>query len=97
MDAVRQARQTNFDIIFMDENMPGLSGSEAIAEIRRAEATAEQVHRARIISRSADADDVLIAARAHDAGADFVWSKMMQISTAEIIEVLAGASAFAPR
>jgi DNA-binding response OmpR family regulator len=33
-DAVDQAKNTNFDIVFLDENMPGLSGIETLARLK---------------------------------------------------------------
>jgi CheY-like chemotaxis protein len=33
-DAVEMSRETNFDIIFLDENMPGISGLEALMRIK---------------------------------------------------------------
>ncbi len=34
-DALDELNHTNFDIIFLDENMPGLSGLETLAEIKK--------------------------------------------------------------
>jgi CheY-like chemotaxis protein len=33
-DAIDMCNETNFDIVFLDENMPGLSGLETLAEIK---------------------------------------------------------------
>ncbi len=33
-DAVDKATENNFDIIFLDENMPGLSGLETLSRIK---------------------------------------------------------------
>ena len=33
-DALEEIRQTRFDIVFLDENMPGLSGLETLNEIK---------------------------------------------------------------
>lgn len=33
-DAIDAVKAENFDIIFLDENMPGLSGLEALSEIK---------------------------------------------------------------
>ncbi|HKK37846.1 MAG TPA: response regulator [Cryomorphaceae bacterium] len=33
-DAVDMVQEQNFDIIFLDENMPGMSGLEALSEIK---------------------------------------------------------------
>ncbi|MDR1730247.1 MAG: PglZ domain-containing protein [Prevotellaceae bacterium] len=38
-DAADKAREENFDIIFLDENMPGLSGLEALAKIKEIDNT----------------------------------------------------------
>lgn len=34
LDAVEKANNQNFDIVFLDENMPGLTGLEALAQIK---------------------------------------------------------------
>ncbi len=34
-DAVAQVRETYFDIVFLDENMPGMSGLQALQEIKK--------------------------------------------------------------
>ena len=36
VDAVEQVRNQGFDVIFLDENMPGMSGLEALSEIKQA-------------------------------------------------------------
>ena len=33
-DAIDLIKDTNFDIVFLDENMPGLSGLETLTEIK---------------------------------------------------------------
>ena len=33
-DAINLVDETNFDIVFLDENMPGLTGLETLAEIK---------------------------------------------------------------
>jgi len=33
-DAIEQSKNTNFDIVFLDENMPGLSGIETLARLK---------------------------------------------------------------
>src|SRR3982750_3855108 len=33
-DAVELSEQKNFDVVFLDENMPGLSGLEALTQIK---------------------------------------------------------------
>ena len=33
-DAVELCQQENFDIVFLDENMPGLSGLETLSDIK---------------------------------------------------------------
>lgn len=39
MEALEEIRKENFDIVFLDENMPGLSGLETLAEIKEYEAS----------------------------------------------------------
>ncbi|MFL5729093.1 MAG: response regulator, partial [Cytophagaceae bacterium] len=34
MDAVEKCQETKFDIVFLDENMPGMSGLEALSQIK---------------------------------------------------------------
>src|SRR5687767_11851679 len=34
LDAVDACRKNNFDIIFLDENMPGISGLETLSQIK---------------------------------------------------------------
>lgn len=34
LDAIEEAKKTPFDIIFLDENMPGISGLEALSQIK---------------------------------------------------------------
>ena len=34
-DAIELCRQQTFDIVFLDENMPGISGLEALTEIKK--------------------------------------------------------------
>ncbi|RYU79056.1 T9SS response regulator signal transducer PorX [Hymenobacter persicinus] len=38
-DAIEQVQEQNFDIVFLDENMPGLSGLETLTEIKTAKPT----------------------------------------------------------
>ncbi|MFC7357263.1 response regulator [Jejudonia soesokkakensis] len=38
-EALEEIRDQNFDIVFLDENMPGLTGLETLAEIKEYEAT----------------------------------------------------------
>ena len=38
-DAIDACREEQFDIVFLDENMPGLSGLEALQEIKEAHPT----------------------------------------------------------
>jgi DNA-binding response OmpR family regulator len=33
-DAIELFKETNFDIVFLDENMPGMSGLEVLSEIK---------------------------------------------------------------
>ncbi|HLU87270.1 MAG TPA: response regulator, partial [Taishania sp.] len=34
LDAVERSEEENFDVIFLDENMPGISGLEALTRIK---------------------------------------------------------------
>ena len=36
-DAIECCKEESFDIIFLDENMPGLTGLETLAQIKRSE------------------------------------------------------------
>ncbi len=38
-EALEEIKNTNFDIVFLDENMPGLSGLETLAEIKELQAS----------------------------------------------------------
>ena len=38
-DAVDQVRDAYFDVVFLDENMPGVSGLEALAQIKEIDPT----------------------------------------------------------
>ena len=38
-DAIEQVQEQNFDIVFLDENMPGLSGLQTLTEIKAAKPT----------------------------------------------------------
>ncbi len=38
-DALEEMENTNFDIVFLDENMPGLSGLETLAELKKIDPT----------------------------------------------------------
>jgi CheY-like chemotaxis protein len=65
MDAVELARQSEFDIVFLDYNMPGFSGLETITEFRRAK------RRLTFILMTSTQDEAL-AARARAQGAAFL-------------------------
>jgi CheY-like chemotaxis protein len=39
MEALEEIKKQNFDIVFLDENMPGLTGLETLAEIKELQAT----------------------------------------------------------
>ena len=38
MEALEEIKKQNFDIVFLDENMPGLTGIETLAEIKEYQA-----------------------------------------------------------
>ena len=38
-EALEEIENTNFDIVFLDENMPGLTGLETLAEIKEKQAS----------------------------------------------------------
>lgn len=65
MEAIDLARDREFDIVFLDYNMPGFSGLETIAEFRRAQ------RRPIFVLMTSTADEA-IAARARAQGAAFL-------------------------
>jgi CheY-like chemotaxis protein len=64
-EALALARTADFDFVFFDHNLPGLSGLEAIAELRRAKRYPDFV----LIT---SADDDSLAAKAHAHGVAFL-------------------------
>jgi len=66
-EALALARAVEFDLVFFDYNLPGLSGLEAIAELRRAERHADFV-----LMTSADGE--ALAEKAHAQGIAFLLS-----------------------
>lgn len=65
-DAIERARTTEFDIVFLDYNMPGLSGLETITEFRR-----DAKQRLMFVLMTS-APDEAIATRARAKGAAFL-------------------------
>jgi CheY-like chemotaxis protein len=65
MEAVELAREVEFDIVFLDYNMPGFSGLETIIEFRR-------VKRRPIFVLMTSTQNDLVAARARAQGAAFL-------------------------
>jgi CheY-like chemotaxis protein len=65
MEAVELAREQEFDIVFLDYNLPGLSGLETIAEFRRAQ------RRPTFVLMTSTADEAIVA-RARAQGAAFL-------------------------
>jgi len=64
-EALALARTADFDFVFFDHNLPGLSGLEAIAELRRAKRYPDFV----LIT---SADDEYLAEKAHAQGVAFL-------------------------
>src|SRR6202034_183871 len=64
-EALQLARQAEFDIAFVDYNMPGFSGLETISEFRRA-------HRRLSFVLITSTPDEAVAARARSLGAAFL-------------------------
>jgi len=64
-DAIELARENEFDIVFVDYNMPGFSGLETITEFRRAK------QRPTFVLMTSTPDEAL-AARARAQGAGFL-------------------------
>ena len=44
MDAIELIAENNYDIVFLDENMPGLTGIETLTEIKNSEAKSSRHH-----------------------------------------------------
>lgn len=65
INAIEIARKINFDIVFLDHNMPGFSGLETMAEFRR------EKRRVSVVIMTSTPDDAL-AARVHAQGAIFL-------------------------
>ena len=63
--ALALARAAEFDFVFFDHNLPGLSGLEAIAELRRAKRYPGFV-------LMTSADDAALAEKAHTQGIAFL-------------------------
>jgi CheY-like chemotaxis protein len=64
-EALALARTVDFDLIFFDHNLPGVSGLEAIAELRRAKRYPDFV-------LMTSADDEALAEKAHAQGIAFL-------------------------
>ena len=65
MEAIEQAREADFNIVFLDYNMPGFSGLETMAEFRR------ENRRPTFVLMTSTADDA-VALRARAQGAAFL-------------------------
>jgi CheY-like chemotaxis protein len=65
MEAIKQGREADFNIVFLDYNMPGFSGLETMAEFRR------ENRRPTFVLMTSIADDA-VALRARAQGAAFL-------------------------
>ncbi len=63
--ALKTVRETDFDLVFLDYNMPGFSGLETLAELRR------EKRRVYVVLMTSMTDGSL-AERAHELGAAFL-------------------------
>ena len=78
--ALKMARESDYDLVFLDYNMPGLSGLETLAEFKR------EKRRANVVMITSTQDETL-AKRARDAGAAFLKKPFFP---ADIERVLCG-------
>jgi DNA-binding response OmpR family regulator len=60
--ALQDVRERNFDIVFLDYNMPGSDGFEILSELRRLQSRV-------VVVMMTSTDDAAVAERAHMAGA----------------------------
>jgi len=82
-ESIEKFKREAVDLIFMDENMPGMQGGEAISLIRKIE-NEKGMSRTTIIGLTGDADDETKESLLN-AGADDVLTKPVQLK--EIIRV----------
>ena len=78
--ALKMARESDFDLVFLDYNMPGLSGLETLSEFKR------EKRRVNVVMITSTQDETL-AKRARDAGAAFLKKPFFP---ADIERVLCG-------
>jgi len=83
-ESIEKFKTEEIDLIFMDENMPGMSGGEAISIIRKREEK-KKLKKITIIGLTGDADDKTRESLLN-AGADDVLTKPVQLK--EIIRVI---------
>ena len=78
--ALERARESEFDLVFLDHNMPGLSGLDTLSEFKR------EKRRVSVVMMTS-APDATLAKRARDAGAAFLKKPFFP---ADIEKVLCG-------
>jgi CheY-like chemotaxis protein len=78
IEALRQIASGQFDIVFLDYNMPGLNGIETLSEIKR------QYPRLEVVLMTATPDEV-VADRARAAGAAAFLKKPFYASDIDVI------------
>jgi len=83
-ESIEKFKIEEIDLIFMDENMPGMSGGEAISIMRKREEK-KKLKKITIIGLTGDADDKTRESLLN-AGADDVLTKPVQLK--EIIRVI---------
>ena len=87
--ALKLARETQFDIVFLDYNMPGFSGMETLAELRR------EKRRLRVVIMSSTTDETL-AERARGEGAAFLKKPFFPADIEAVLCRFYGLSALNP-
>jgi CheY-like chemotaxis protein len=88
-EALALARAADFDFVFFDHNLPGLSGLEAIAELRRAKRYPDFV----LIT---SADDESLAEKAHAQGVAFLKKPFYPADLEGVLCRFCGLSALNP-
>jgi CheY-like chemotaxis protein len=83
-ESIEKFKTEEIDLIFMDENMPGMNGGEAISIIRKREEK-KKLKKITIIGLTGDADEKTRESLLN-AGADDVLTKPVQLK--EIIRVI---------